>query len=553
MSVTVAIPVSNGARYLDEVLTAVRAQRVDREVELLIVDSGSTDGSLEIAERHGARMHRIPKREFSHGGTRNLDDGARARASTSRSSPRTRRRRTTAGWPRCSRASSRPTTSRSCSARTTPRPDACHMIKAEMERHFATWGDGGRGSTCSGSSASPHGLAAYRAFPGRWTFFSDVNGCVARWAWQRIPYREVPYAEDQLLGREMIEAGLRQGLPPRGARAALARLPAARSSCGATSTSSARCARCSTTSSPPGRVRTPLSIRAARSATTSAGCAARACDGRALRAPLAVSAATTRSARPARSSARAPTACRRRLRAHALARGPRLVHAVRRARRARCCARRAGRTPRLDADWPLGVRPRSLPGAPVRAEPHAADAPRPVTLAWVVPPWRVGSGGHTTIFRLIRAAGAARPPLRDLRLRPVRPRAPLAPPSCASEIREHFVPRRGRGVRRPRRLRLGATSHRDRVVDGLPGPRPPGCREKVYLVQDHEPEFYRHLGRSRSGPRRPTGWATAASPTRRGWPTSCASRYGLEAALVRVRHRPRHLHVRRPGGAASRA
>ena len=30
--VTVAIPVYNGARYLDEVLTAIRAQRVDREV-----------------------------------------------------------------------------------------------------------------------------------------------------------------------------------------------------------------------------------------------------------------------------------------------------------------------------------------------------------------------------------------------------------------------------------------------------------------------------------------------------------------------------------------
>ena len=48
-TVTVAIPVLNGARYLDEVLAAVRAQRVDRDVEILIVDSGSTDGSLEIA------------------------------------------------------------------------------------------------------------------------------------------------------------------------------------------------------------------------------------------------------------------------------------------------------------------------------------------------------------------------------------------------------------------------------------------------------------------------------------------------------------------------
>ena len=54
---------------------------------------------------------------------------------------------------------------------------------------------------------TPPGLADYRAFPGRLTFLSDVNCCVARWAWERVPYREVPYAEDQLLGRELIEAG----------------------------------------------------------------------------------------------------------------------------------------------------------------------------------------------------------------------------------------------------------------------------------------------------------------------------------------------------------
>ena len=70
-AVTVAIPVLNGARYLDEVLSAVRAQRIDRELEILVVDSGSTDGSLEIARRHGAVVHEIDAREFSHGGTRN--------------------------------------------------------------------------------------------------------------------------------------------------------------------------------------------------------------------------------------------------------------------------------------------------------------------------------------------------------------------------------------------------------------------------------------------------------------------------------------------------
>src|SRR3954462_13416014 len=40
--------------------------------------------------------------------------------------------------------------------------------------------------------------------------------------------------------------------------------------------------------------------------------------------------------------------------------------------------------------------------APVRTTPHSGDASGPWTVAWLVPPWRIGSGGHTTIFRLVR-------------------------------------------------------------------------------------------------------------------------------------------------------
>ena len=81
------------------------------------------------------------------------------------------------------------------------------MIKCEMERHFGVWANG-TGLDVQRLERDAPGMRAYRAFPGRWTFFSDVNGAVAKWAWERFPYRTVPYAEDQLLGREVIEAGL---------------------------------------------------------------------------------------------------------------------------------------------------------------------------------------------------------------------------------------------------------------------------------------------------------------------------------------------------------
>ena len=69
--ISVAMPVRNGGLRLHEVLAAVRAQRVDREVELVVADSGSTDGSIDVAGEHGADVLTIPPGTFSHDGTRN--------------------------------------------------------------------------------------------------------------------------------------------------------------------------------------------------------------------------------------------------------------------------------------------------------------------------------------------------------------------------------------------------------------------------------------------------------------------------------------------------
>src|SRR3954451_15242054 len=178
--VTVAIPVYNGARYLDEVLAAVRAQRVDREFELLIVDSGSTDGSLDIARRHGARIHEIPKAEFSHGGTRNLAmqlaEGEHVAFLTQDATP------AHDGWlAALLEGFEQAADVALVFGPHDPRPDASHMIKCEMERHFGTFGDGGIDVQRLGRSSTE--IAAYRRFPGRLSFFSDVNGCVAKWAW----------------------------------------------------------------------------------------------------------------------------------------------------------------------------------------------------------------------------------------------------------------------------------------------------------------------------------------------------------------------------------
>ena len=73
--VSVVVPVKNGARYLAELLDAISRQRIDAAVEVLVVDSGSSDGSLDIARAAGARVIEIEPSEFGHGSTRNLAAG----------------------------------------------------------------------------------------------------------------------------------------------------------------------------------------------------------------------------------------------------------------------------------------------------------------------------------------------------------------------------------------------------------------------------------------------------------------------------------------------
>jgi rhamnosyltransferase len=69
--ISVLIPVKNGGDDLRRCLERIAAQQVEHEVELIVVDSGSTDGSVELARSLGAIVYEIPPSTFDHGATRN--------------------------------------------------------------------------------------------------------------------------------------------------------------------------------------------------------------------------------------------------------------------------------------------------------------------------------------------------------------------------------------------------------------------------------------------------------------------------------------------------
>jgi len=73
MLVSIVIRTLNEEKYLDELLEAINTQNKDGfKTEIIIVDSGSTDKTLEIARKYNSRITYIEKKEFSFGKSLNI-------------------------------------------------------------------------------------------------------------------------------------------------------------------------------------------------------------------------------------------------------------------------------------------------------------------------------------------------------------------------------------------------------------------------------------------------------------------------------------------------
>jgi rhamnosyltransferase len=69
---SIIIPVKNGDFWLEHLFQKLQQQTLFPQSEIIVIDSGSTDRSLEIISRYPVRLIRIPPAAFNHGLTRNL-------------------------------------------------------------------------------------------------------------------------------------------------------------------------------------------------------------------------------------------------------------------------------------------------------------------------------------------------------------------------------------------------------------------------------------------------------------------------------------------------
>jgi rhamnosyltransferase len=207
--VTVAIPVRNGGAVFERVLDALAAQTVAHE--LLVCDSGSSDESVRCAREHGARVIEIGRREFSHGGTRNLlmasaaGDHVALLTHDAEPAEPTWLERLLDGFALGDDVAI-------VFGPYRPRADASPPVRVELERFFASLSPDGQPSVIRVPATERSAPA--RTLIGRTGFFTDANACVLRSAWEVVPFRKVAYAEDRVLALDMLRAGYAKAYMP---------------------------------------------------------------------------------------------------------------------------------------------------------------------------------------------------------------------------------------------------------------------------------------------------------------------------------------------------
>ena len=202
MRFSLVMPTWNAGPLLDEVLAAVRAQASPAFDELVAIDSGSTDGTVERLLGAGFRVAGIPQREFDHGGTR--DRGIRlctgdvvvllVQDATLQGTD----------WLGKMAAPFADPDVAGVWSRQIPRAK-CQPV---MKRRILGWPGWGDGVTVK---RLPPGKTLGELPPFEQLMlcaFDNVASAIRRTAWQRFPLGPRRFGEDVYFGKRVIEAGL---------------------------------------------------------------------------------------------------------------------------------------------------------------------------------------------------------------------------------------------------------------------------------------------------------------------------------------------------------
>jgi rhamnosyltransferase len=211
-AVSILVPTWNGAATLPALLAGIDAQEVDVAVETVVVDSGSTDGTLNLVNGHVDRLLRVEPGRFNHGLARNAGiaecQGDLIVLVVQDAMPATPR--WLAELIRPFQADERLAGS---FARQIPRPEATALTRY-YARQYAASAEAPRLAAVTSREAF---LALAPAERLALCTFDNVCSCVRRAVWAKHPFAETAIAEDLEWAREVLLAGYRLAYVPEAA------------------------------------------------------------------------------------------------------------------------------------------------------------------------------------------------------------------------------------------------------------------------------------------------------------------------------------------------
>jgi rhamnosyltransferase len=207
--ISVILLVKNGLPFLPEVLDGIFRQSIDAPYEVVAIDSGSTDGSIDTLSDYPVRLIRIPPTEFNHGETRNF--AVRKSHSNSQyiiflsqdACPANERWLHTLIQPLVNDELVAGVFSRHL-----PRPGTSPSLIRQLT---TVWQSGGNERIVK---EMPRSEVEYTANKFYYVYFSNTSSAIRRTVWEQIPFRFLAFAEDADWADRVLHAGFRLVFEP---------------------------------------------------------------------------------------------------------------------------------------------------------------------------------------------------------------------------------------------------------------------------------------------------------------------------------------------------